>query len=262
VARGNLSLAIGKRGQNARLAARLSGYKINIKGEEETEAEAAAEELRQRYLDDLLNQITDLSDELRQAIANSDYNSVEQLAEAEPSTISTLINGNEELALQIVQGAQEYLEALAEMTAAESEDEEETEGEEAESAEAPTAEDDEAESAETPVAEAEGSEQAPAEAADDEREQGAEGDSDWTAEEEIVASDEMEAPAPADEAPETETTEDEPASDESQADDADTEPETDDTAGASAADPAAEETDADETATEPDADTETKRDGA
>lgn len=35
-----LSLAIGKRGQNARLAAKLTGYKIDIKSETEAEAEA------------------------------------------------------------------------------------------------------------------------------------------------------------------------------------------------------------------------------
>jgi len=118
VARGNLSLAIGKRGQNVRLAARLSGWKINIKGEEETEAEAAAAELRQRYLDDLLKQITDLSEFQRDAIAKSGYNAVEKLATAEQATIAALIGGNEELAAQIISGAQEYLDALAEMTSA------------------------------------------------------------------------------------------------------------------------------------------------
>jgi len=33
-----LSLAIGKRGQNARLAAKLTGWKIDIKSESEAEA--------------------------------------------------------------------------------------------------------------------------------------------------------------------------------------------------------------------------------
>jgi N utilization substance protein A len=117
VARGNLSLAIGKRGQNARLAARLTGWKINIKGEEETEAQAAAEELRRRYLDDLLKQITELTDAQREAIGRSSYNSVERLAGAEPIAIAALVQGSDELAGQIVSGAQEYLEALAEMTA-------------------------------------------------------------------------------------------------------------------------------------------------
>ena len=40
-----LSLAIGKEGQNARLAARLTGYKIDIKPASQAEsAESAAEE--------------------------------------------------------------------------------------------------------------------------------------------------------------------------------------------------------------------------
>ena len=39
-----LSLAIGKEGQNARLAARLTGYKIDIKPASQAEAEEAAEE--------------------------------------------------------------------------------------------------------------------------------------------------------------------------------------------------------------------------
>ena len=41
-----MSLAIGKEGQNARLAARLTGYKIDIKSESQAyeEAEAAQED--------------------------------------------------------------------------------------------------------------------------------------------------------------------------------------------------------------------------
>ena len=38
-----LSLAIGKEGQNARLAARLTGWKIDIKSESQMEELAAAE---------------------------------------------------------------------------------------------------------------------------------------------------------------------------------------------------------------------------
>ena len=39
-----LSLAIGKEGQNARLAARLTSYKIDIKSESQAEEEAKYEE--------------------------------------------------------------------------------------------------------------------------------------------------------------------------------------------------------------------------
>jgi len=39
-----LSLAIGKEGQNARLAARLTGYKIDIKSESQAEEAVGTEE--------------------------------------------------------------------------------------------------------------------------------------------------------------------------------------------------------------------------
>jgi N utilization substance protein A len=116
VARGNLSLAIGKRGQNARLAARLTGWRINIKGEEETEAEAEADQMRKRYLDDLLGQIPEVNDVQRMAIAASPFRSVSTLATADIGSVAPLVNGNRELAEQIISGAQEYLEGLAEMT--------------------------------------------------------------------------------------------------------------------------------------------------
>ena len=52
-----LSLAIGKRGQNARLAAKLTGFKIDIKPESEwealkaTEVETAVEEVIEEVLE-------------------------------------------------------------------------------------------------------------------------------------------------------------------------------------------------------------------
>lgn len=45
-----LSLAIGKEGQNARLAARLTGYKIDIKSESQAQEEAQKEETQPEEL--------------------------------------------------------------------------------------------------------------------------------------------------------------------------------------------------------------------
>ena len=42
-----LSLAIGKEGQNARLAARLTGYKIDIKPSSQADAEEEAVEVEE-----------------------------------------------------------------------------------------------------------------------------------------------------------------------------------------------------------------------
>ena len=47
-----LSLAIGKEGQNARLAARLTGYKIDIKSETQAREMGLFEELRLDYQED------------------------------------------------------------------------------------------------------------------------------------------------------------------------------------------------------------------
>ena len=48
-----LSLAIGREGQNARLAARLTGYKIDIKSETEARESGLFEEIG--YIDDYSN---------------------------------------------------------------------------------------------------------------------------------------------------------------------------------------------------------------
>lgn len=51
-----LSLAIGRRGQNVRLAAHLTGYRIDIKSASEFEAMEAAEEADQVEADELVEE--------------------------------------------------------------------------------------------------------------------------------------------------------------------------------------------------------------
>ncbi len=118
VAKDGLSVAIGKRGQNAKLAAKLSGWKVDIKSEE-AEAEAlAAKEIRRRYLDDFLGQIDDLTELMRDAITVSALDSVEKIAEAKPERLMETIGPDSiELAERLVEGAKEYTEALKEMAA-------------------------------------------------------------------------------------------------------------------------------------------------
>ncbi len=116
VAKDGLSVAIGKKGQNAKLAAKLSGWKVDIKSEV-AEAEAlAAKEIRRRYLDDFLSQIEDLSEPMRDAITASALDSVEKIAEAKPERLVETIGPDSiELAERLVEGAKEYTEALKEM---------------------------------------------------------------------------------------------------------------------------------------------------
>jgi transcription termination/antitermination protein NusA len=117
VKKGNLSLAIGKKGQNAKLAAKLTGWKLDIHSEAEEEKLGGVdqEEVRRKYLDDLLGQISEIDAETRDRIYASEFNSVEKLAHASIADVSE-ITGDGDLAEEIVEGAKGYLEALREMT--------------------------------------------------------------------------------------------------------------------------------------------------
>jgi N utilization substance protein A len=89
-----LSLAIGKKGQNVRLAAKLSGWKIDIKSEEEKRKEVeaqlaglefggAAEAARPLVL-------PDIHDEVVAALRAGGYDTVEKVLEADPDALAAL----------------------------------------------------------------------------------------------------------------------------------------------------------------------------
>lgn len=97
-----LSLAIGKRGQNARLAAKLTGFKIDIKSESDMiAAEEAEEEVGLVSSDDLVDGA--LVDEPIEAIVDAEEvvaplvedPEVTETLEADDETIEELINGDE-----------------------------------------------------------------------------------------------------------------------------------------------------------------------
>ena len=76
-----LSLAIGKRGQNARLAAKLTGYKIDIKPESEWEKIAAENE------EELLEEVLEANEEL--VVEDVLDEAVEEISEETTSEEST-----------------------------------------------------------------------------------------------------------------------------------------------------------------------------
>jgi transcription termination/antitermination protein NusA len=115
VAMGNLAIAIGRKGQNSKLAARLTGWRLDIRSEEEEGL--SYEEIQVRYLEDFLLQITGLSNIGREVLLRSQYNSVERIAKAAPSDLLAFTNNDIELATSLNAGAAEYLEALQEMQA-------------------------------------------------------------------------------------------------------------------------------------------------
>lgn len=63
-----LSLAIGNKGQNAKLAAKLTGYKIDIKSQTNNLTGEPAEELSEDFPDALLNKVDEVLDEAAEVI--------------------------------------------------------------------------------------------------------------------------------------------------------------------------------------------------
>ncbi len=79
VADNQLSLAIGKKGQNARLAAKLTGMRIDIKSESELEAEEAATGTEPRAA---LLSLPDVSAELADALVSAGMGSPDAIVQA------------------------------------------------------------------------------------------------------------------------------------------------------------------------------------
>src|SRR5882724_2571883 len=83
-----LSLAIGKKGQNVRLAAKLLGWKIDIKSEEEKrqEVEQQMESLTSQQFTPLAN-VTDLGEALIGKLSEAGISTVEALADMTPEQL-------------------------------------------------------------------------------------------------------------------------------------------------------------------------------
>ncbi|MGF1572432.1 MAG: transcription termination factor NusA [Sumerlaeia bacterium] len=112
----SLSKAIGKRGQNAKLAGKLTGWKIDVREQETEEELARLDEENRNMLADFLSQIEGLSGFSKDALgASKELNSVERLSTTSPSQLLPFTNDDQEMAEQIVQGAANYLRQLNEM---------------------------------------------------------------------------------------------------------------------------------------------------
>jgi len=96
-----LSLAIGKRGQNVRLAHRLTGWKLDVRGEGEAEEEARSARAS-------LNSIPGIGDINAELLFQWGFRSSEQLAEADEATFG--VEGiSPERATQIIMAAREHV---------------------------------------------------------------------------------------------------------------------------------------------------------
>ncbi|MGC8840250.1 MAG: transcription termination factor NusA [Candidatus Sumerlaeaceae bacterium] len=113
----NLSLAIGKRGQNARLAAKLTGLTLDIhpEGEEQKLASVDREQVEQRYLADLLSQKDVLEEGILDKLASAGIKSVAELTTADPYKLSEIFESDVDWAQELIEDAKNYLEQLDDM---------------------------------------------------------------------------------------------------------------------------------------------------
>ncbi len=105
-----LSLAIGRRGQNVRLASQLTGWDIDIMTEEEEEERRQKEfaERTQRFMEAL-----DMDEMLAQLLASEGFDTVEEIAYVDLSEIAGIEGLDEEVAEEIQARARDFLEREA-----------------------------------------------------------------------------------------------------------------------------------------------------
>ncbi|MBU6156571.1 MAG: transcription termination/antitermination protein NusA [Alphaproteobacteria bacterium] len=102
-----LSLAIGRRGQNVRLASQLTGWQIDILTEAE-ESERRQEQFRKRT--DLFMTALDVDETLAQLLASENFSAVEDLAYVVTEELAEIQGIGEETASELQRRALEYLE--------------------------------------------------------------------------------------------------------------------------------------------------------
>ena len=121
-----LSLAIGKKGQNVRLAAKLVGWRIDIKSEEEKRAEVEAQFAGLESSDESTTLKLNVDDEQVRKLSDASLDTADRLLEATATQIAEVIGSDEVAAKEIQAAVREQVEA-AERAAAEAAEREATE---------------------------------------------------------------------------------------------------------------------------------------
>ena len=98
VADDQLSLAIGKKGQNVRLASKLTGWKIDIKSE--SKMEKISGEIFETF-----KQLPYIGDVTSRILYNEGFRSVKEISEVDPEELVRILDIEKEKALEIIQRA-------------------------------------------------------------------------------------------------------------------------------------------------------------
>ena len=102
-----LSLAIGRRGQNVRLASQLTGWEIDILTEQQ-ESEQRQKEFTERT--EKFMKALDVDEFIAQLLASEGFTSVNEVAFVDPSEISSIEGFDEDTAEEIQARAREHIE--------------------------------------------------------------------------------------------------------------------------------------------------------
>lgn len=105
-----LSLAIGKSGQNARLAARLTGWHIDIKSESQRK-EAAQE--RAAASAEALSKLEGVGPKTADILNKGGWGNLERLSQAKPDDLTVLRGVGEKTAIKIIDAAKKALKEMA-----------------------------------------------------------------------------------------------------------------------------------------------------
>ena len=105
---GQLSLAIGKKGQNVRLASKLIGWRIDIKSEEEKRAEVESQMDQLQAVPTPLENMPGLTPSLVQKLVAGGIATVEQLADLSPEDLQNLPGIGEKTIEKISDALAEY----------------------------------------------------------------------------------------------------------------------------------------------------------
>jgi N utilization substance protein A len=112
VSEDQLSLAIGKKGQNVRLAGKLTGWKLDIKGEAEKKAEVEAEMERMALASRTLSALPGIGPAIASRLLDAGFRTIEEVALASLEDLTSIDGIGETMAIKIHDVAEETLEAM------------------------------------------------------------------------------------------------------------------------------------------------------
>lgn len=100
-----LSLAIGKSGQNARLAAKLIGWKINILGESEYKEQKKLEDQLKIYVSEL----SGVGKKLKEKLITAGIETIQDLAKSSIESLTQIEGIGDKKAASLIEAAKDYL---------------------------------------------------------------------------------------------------------------------------------------------------------